>query len=147
MNRDHCWENISASKIRFLTKCSFSRSKYNNDISYLQKVPLGRSHSWNSFNESQSFVKSQCDQIGKNFANWAKFFSIRQFLFKEKIAQWFEQNFSWIKLVGGLLGPFLWSLGDFFTKTSGHTDFRWKTDLGWKSSDYETRLFISKSWS
>jgi hypothetical protein len=48
---------------------------------------IGRSHSRNSFNESQSFVESQCDQIGKNFANWAKKFSIRQFLFKEKIAQ------------------------------------------------------------
>jgi hypothetical protein len=79
-------------------------------------LSLGRSHSRNSFNESKSFVESQCDQIGKNFANWAKIFSIRQFLFKEKIAQWFGQNFSWIKLVGGLLGPFFVVIGQFFHK-------------------------------
>jgi hypothetical protein len=43
-----------------------------------------------------------------------------------------------VELVWGLFGPFLWSLGDFFTKTSGHPDFWQKTHLGWKSSNYES---------
>jgi hypothetical protein len=34
-----------------------------------------------------TFDKSQCDQIGQNFAIWVNFFSIRQTFFKKKIAQ------------------------------------------------------------
>jgi hypothetical protein len=44
-----------------------------------------RSHSRNSFNQGQSFVESQCDQIGENFAIWVKVFSIGRFFSRKKM--------------------------------------------------------------
>jgi hypothetical protein len=71
-----------------------------------------------------TFEESQCDEIGKNFAIWAKFFSIGRIFFKKKSPHDFGEILAENKLVGRLFGLFLWSLGDFFTKTSGHPDYR-----------------------
>jgi hypothetical protein len=68
--------------------------------------------------------KVSVTRLGKFLPSGQKFLALGDFI-QGKIGQ----NLSWIKLVGGLFGPFLWSLGDFFTKTSGHPDFRGKTDL------------------
>jgi hypothetical protein len=47
---------------------------------------MSRVLSQNTFDESHSFVESQCDQIGKKkIAIWAKVFSIGQFFSWKKL--------------------------------------------------------------
>jgi hypothetical protein len=76
-----------------------------------------------TFDESvNTFDESQCDQIGKNFAISKYFLALGNF-FKNKSPNDLGEIFAKKKLGGRLFGPFLWSLGDFFTKTSGHPDF------------------------
>jgi hypothetical protein len=57
-----------------------------------------------------SFDESQCGRVGQNFAIRANLLALGEILAEKK-------------LVGRLFGRFLWLLGDFFTKTSGHPGF------------------------
>jgi hypothetical protein len=65
--------------------------------------------------------KVSVTRLGKILPFGQTFLALGDF-FKEKIAQWFGRNFSWIKLVGGLFGPFLRSFGDLITKTVPRQD-------------------------
>jgi hypothetical protein len=60
--------------------------------------------------------------LGKILPFWRNFYCIGHIFFKKKSPNDLGEIFAKKKLVRRLFGPFLWSLGDFFTKTSGHPD-------------------------
>jgi hypothetical protein len=60
--------------------------------------------------------------LGKILPFLAKFFSIGQLFFKKKSPNDLSEILA-KKLFGRLFGSILWSLGDFFTKTSCHPVF------------------------
>jgi hypothetical protein len=68
-------------------------------------------------------TKVSVTRWGKILPFWHKFLAFGEFFFNKKSPNDLGKILAIKKLVGRPFGPFLSSLGNFFTKTSGHPDF------------------------